>query len=108
MCELNFLPLRPGALEEEDMAEFLEEGIINADGKARRRLLTFFIFRFPPPLFFCLIRYPLHNFRQFFKAENPNGGIPMPVVLIDTTPLAELQAGHKQKQYVIVGFLSRL
>lgn len=35
MCELNFLPLRPGALEQEDMAEFLEEGIINADGKAR-------------------------------------------------------------------------
>lgn len=34
MCELNFLPLRPGALEEEELAEFLEEGIINADGKA--------------------------------------------------------------------------
>ena len=37
MCELNFLPLRPGALEEGDMAEFREEGSINADGKARPR-----------------------------------------------------------------------
>lgn len=35
MCELNFLPLRRGALEDEELTEFMEEGIINAAGEVR-------------------------------------------------------------------------
>ncbi|CAM9480395.1 unnamed protein product, partial [Ectocarpus sp. 8 AP-2014] len=34
MCELNFLPLRPGALEDEELAEFTDQGIVNAAGEA--------------------------------------------------------------------------
>ena len=33
-CELSFLPLMPGALDEDDMDEFREDGIINAVGEA--------------------------------------------------------------------------
>ena len=33
MCELNFLPLRPGALEDEELAEFTDQGIVNAAGE---------------------------------------------------------------------------
>lgn len=38
-CELRLLPIRPGALEEEDMEEFVEDGIINAGGEARQTMV---------------------------------------------------------------------
>ncbi|CAN0134036.1 unnamed protein product [Scytosiphon promiscuus] len=34
MCELSFLPLRRGALEDEELTDFIEEGIVNAAGEA--------------------------------------------------------------------------
>eukprot|EP00752_Nemacystus_decipiens_P003891 g3573.t2 len=34
MCELSFLPLRPGALEDAEVTEFIEQGIINGVGEA--------------------------------------------------------------------------
>lgn len=37
MCELSFLPLRPGALEEAEVAEFVDEGMINGAGEVRRK-----------------------------------------------------------------------
>lgn len=36
-CELSFLPLRPGELDEEDMDELKKQGIINAEGEASTR-----------------------------------------------------------------------
>lgn len=36
MCELSFLPLRPGALEDAEVTEFIEQGIINGAGEVRR------------------------------------------------------------------------
>lgn len=36
MCELSFLPLRPGALEEAEVTEFIEQGIINGAGEVRK------------------------------------------------------------------------
>lgn len=37
MCELSFLPLRRGALEEEELTDFIEEGIVNAAGEVRTK-----------------------------------------------------------------------